>query len=81
MDKAIIRAIYRKSRAMGLAVDHIQPLFLGGGHVPWNMQLLTREQNSSKFCRQPVLGEVLRGERRYRLLRRVFERELGAVTS
>lgn len=81
IDKAIIKAMYRKSRERGLAVDHIQPLFLDGGHVPWNLQLLTREQNSAKFCHPPSEREVLRGHRRYRLLRRVFERAsvLGAA--
>jgi uncharacterized Zn finger protein (UPF0148 family) len=81
IDKAIIKAIYAKRDRTGLGgglgpgyynVDHIQPLALGGVHAPWNMQILPWEENQSKKDRRPTLREVLRGERRYRLLRLVF---------
>lgn len=90
IDKAIIKAFYDKRDRMGLGggigpgyynVDHIQPMALGGAHAPWNLQLLPWEENQSKKAKRPTLREVMRGERRYRLLRRMFENaaNLGAA--
>jgi hypothetical protein len=90
IDKAIIKAMYDKRDRTGLGgglgpghynVDHVQPLSLGGVHAPWNLQILTWEENSSKKNKRPTLREVMKAERRYRLLRRVFERELGTAAS
>jgi hypothetical protein len=92
IDKAIIKAIYDKRDRTGLGgglgvghynVDHIQPLALGGVHAPWNMQILSFEENASKKARRPTLREVLRGERRYHLLRMMYlanEAALGTAT-
>ena len=81
IDKAIIKAMYDKRDRTGLGggigpgyynVDHIQPLALGGVHAPWNLQIKSWEENQSKKASRPTLREVLRGERRYHLLRLVF---------
>jgi hypothetical protein len=92
IDKAIIKAIYDKRDRTGLGgglgvghynVDHIQPLALGGVHAPWNMQILSWEENASKKARRPTLREVLRGERRYHLLRMMYlanEATVGTIT-
>lgn len=48
---ATMRALYAEAKKMGLEVDHIIPLQgvnVCGLHVPWNLQLLTRQQNASK---------------------------------
>jgi len=88
IDKAIIRALYAKRDKTGLGgglgpgyynVDHIQPLALGGVHAPWNMQILPWEENQSKKHRRPTLREVLRGERRYRLLRYMYEQRASSL--
>ena len=71
-DKAITDWLYKKAKDKGLSVDHIQPLRFQGEHAPWNLQLLSRVANSQKHCKLPTLKEVMRGERRYRLLRRLF---------
>lgn len=89
VDKAIVKAIYAKRDKTGLGgglgpgyynVDHIQPMALGGEHAPWNMAVISWEENGTKKARRPTLREVMRGERRYRLLRRMFENaeSLGA---
>ena len=90
IDKAIIKAFYDKRDRTGLGggigpgyynVDHIQPMAMGGVHAPWNMRVVSWEENSSKKSKRPTLREVMRGERRYRLLRRIFENaaNLGAA--
>ena len=43
-----IKNIYRKAADLGLEVDHIIPLDLGGPHHPDNLQLLTRADNRMK---------------------------------
>ena len=65
VDTKIVVSFYRWAKSRGLSVDHIQPLVLGGAHAPWNMQLLSRLENSTKRASHPTLREVLRGERRY----------------
>ena len=92
IDKAIIKAIYDKRDKTGLGgglgpghynVDHIQPLAAGGVHAPWNMQILSWEENASKKAKLPTLREVLRGERRYHLLRMMYlanEAAVGTIT-
>jgi hypothetical protein len=57
-DLDAIRAVYEEAAALGLEVDHIEPLqgkSVCGLHVPWNLQLLTKEANcrkSNKFEHQ-----------------------------
>ena len=49
--KSETAALYEESRRLGLTVDHIEPLKgvdRCGLHVPWNLQLMTRSQNSKK---------------------------------
>lgn len=46
-----MRSIRRKARRLGLEVDHIVPVkspLVCGLNVPWNLQLLTPEQNRYK---------------------------------
>jgi 5-methylcytosine-specific restriction endonuclease McrA len=46
-----IETIYKKAKKLNKEVDHIIPLRgnnVCGLHVPWNLQLLTRQQNASK---------------------------------
>jgi hypothetical protein len=79
LDESILTAIYQKAAKTGFTVDHIQPLSLQGDHAPWNLQLLTLSQNSAKRNSRPTLKEVLRGERRYRLLRFMYEQRASSV--
>lgn len=46
-----INDIYKQARIEGKVVDHIHPInhpLLCGLHVPWNLQLLTPEENARK---------------------------------
>lgn len=46
-----IKEIYRKARERNLVVDHVVPLRgvnVSGLHVPWNLQLLTEQENRTK---------------------------------
>lgn len=51
IQKADILSFYTKASEEGLQVDHIVPLkgeYVCGLHVPWNLQLLTAQENSKK---------------------------------
>lgn len=54
VEKEWLQLYYIESRAMSKAtgvvyeVDHVKPLAKGGEHAPWNMQLLTAEENKHK---------------------------------
>lgn len=44
-------AVYSEARKAGMTVDHVVPLNgekVSGLHVPWNLQILTRSENSAK---------------------------------
>ena len=46
-----IKVVYDQAAKLGLTVDHIIPLrhnSVCGLHVPWNMQLITMEENTMK---------------------------------
>ena len=49
VDNYYIEAI-EKEKTTGVAyeVDHIIPRTLGGPHAPWNLQVLTAQENKSK---------------------------------
>lgn len=51
ISKQDLYPIYKKATELGLTVDHIIPLthdLVCGLNVPWNLQLLSLEENSSK---------------------------------
>ncbi len=46
-----MKALYKSAKELNLTVDHIVPVNgenVSGLHVPWNLQLLTLEENSKK---------------------------------
>lgn len=54
--KAEVDAIYREAAERGLSVDHIYPLRhkqVSGLHVPWNLRLVTFEENRRKNNKLP----------------------------
>lgn len=56
VDKEVIKTIYLEAGRRGLTVDHIIPLkhpLVCGLHVPWNLQLLTLEENARKHNNLP----------------------------
>ena len=73
VDQAIVDAMYSKAQKTGQTVDHIMPLMLQGEHAPWNLRVLSGSENYSTQGQRPTLAEVTQGERRYRLLRRIFQ--------
>lgn len=64
LDELVIAEMYDLARRTGMEVDHIVPLtnkLVSGLHCPWNLQLLTREQNArknNKFCQENGLKHV-----------------------
>ncbi len=54
VDKSIIKDIYAEVSRRGMHVDHIFPLkhkLFCGLHVPWNLQLLSKDENFRKSNR------------------------------
>lgn len=51
VDREELRKIYRLAAKLGMTVDHIYPLKgknSCGLHVPWNLQILSKSENSRK---------------------------------
>ena len=54
IEKLMIKYRYEDARRLGEQtgvehhVDHIIPLVRGGPHLPWNLQVITKDQNLSK---------------------------------
>lgn len=70
--KADIVAFYKESERLSRAtgtrhdVDHIIPIggkrrMVSGLHVPWNLQVITKAENKSKFTKLPSEGQFLAG--------------------
>lgn len=73
--KKLIRKIYLKAKVKTkitgseYAVDHIMPLKgknSMGLHVPWNLQILTKSENSRKYNKEPeILPWAIRPENKH----------------
>jgi hypothetical protein len=51
MDKSLFVPLYKEAQLRGLEVDHVIPInhpLVCGLHVPWNLQLLTHDENLRK---------------------------------
>ena len=51
VDLEEIKSVYEKAASAGLTVDHIVPVnhaVVCGLHVPWNLQIISRSENSRK---------------------------------
>lgn len=57
-DDKKLKEIYQNAKKLGLTVDHIIPLkhpLVSGLHVPENLQLLSREDNTRKYNKFDIL--------------------------
>lgn len=61
LDISTLLPIYKEAQILGLEVDHIIPInhpSICGLHVPWNLQLLTHEDNLSKGNRYDASTDI-----------------------
>ena len=60
------RKIYKLAHSAGMTVDHIWPIKgenFCGLHVPWNLQIMTSEENTVKYNHPPDVWEIKRIEK------------------